>query len=736
MAFDCEYTDRGSENELLSYQLAWATIDGGYYERIWYPPTPTYRPSFEEILELVHPTLPQGQRAPRICAIAHNGLAELAHLRLSDPPLASNERGNNRMRFIGKNPTTFRPLELQLAEGPVRVDFRDTMLLAAAGQKSLKQLASQNVVHSKIDLRDEIRPEHAALGAAIERMDLLLELDPELYERYALGDAQATLEYYLRFMATATELFGLTTPPLTAVGMGQAAYLRATPANKSPLGARRAYGGDGSETRPIPDREHSENLATSCYHGGMNTAFRYGFAGGPGRLVLDVDMAGAYATAMASEDEIRWAGGKPSLDLEELLAADYAFACVDFSFPEDTWNPCLPVAGESMGLIYPLNGVSHCAGPELRLAKVKGARMRVIQGYLYPSAGRPAFAEWMRKCTQLRAEAKARGDEFAQLLYKLVMNGLYGKTAQGLTNKRTAQVEAGQPREPIPKGKVTCPQYAAHCTSLVRAALCEAIDYFQGMGWTVQSATTDGLMVEVPKFEIKAGALPKPPGKLEHDFLEEICPKALKGLRGGAWDAMRLGRKRLGASNLLTLKTWGSEALTVKTRVNAIWGPEGARACAWVGWKGELRPDRSKADLQAKDLLHWFPAAEAMKQDQIRFPGIKEVYEGADYRPKGFRMTLNLDPDYKRQVSPKTGNTRPWGTMGECVVARDYAGWLRKDLRKHPFERAAPSKVAQGVHMPKQGGSKRACGGGNGATGGDVGTEQGLLWPENPKARP
>ena len=44
---------------------------------------------------------------------------------------------------------------------------------------------------------------------AIERMDLLLRDDPELFERYALRDAEVAAHYYMRIRQTLRSKFGV-----------------------------------------------------------------------------------------------------------------------------------------------------------------------------------------------------------------------------------------------------------------------------------------------------------------------------------------------------------------------------------------------------------------------------------------------------------------------------------------------------------------------------------------------
>jgi hypothetical protein len=55
-------------------------------------------------------------------------------------------------------------------------------------------------------------------------------------------------------------------------------------------------------------------------------------------------------------------------DVESFLPTTLGYACVDFKFPKGTRYPTLPVRTDN-GLVFPLEGTSSCAAPEIYLAK-------------------------------------------------------------------------------------------------------------------------------------------------------------------------------------------------------------------------------------------------------------------------------------------------------------------------------------------------------------------------------
>ena len=87
----------------------------------------------------------------------------------------------------------------------------------------------------------------------------------------------------------------------------------------------------------------------------MNTIYHVGYS--PlGREVLDVDLAGAYTTALAAIGWPDWATSRYTKSLDDLAVVDEAmtFAQVKFRFPTETKFPCLPIRSKNQhGLIYP-----------------------------------------------------------------------------------------------------------------------------------------------------------------------------------------------------------------------------------------------------------------------------------------------------------------------------------------------------------------------------------------------
>lgn len=114
--------------------------------------------------------------------------------------------------------------------------------------------------------------------------------------------------------------------------------------------------------------------------------------------------------------------------------ATLGYARIEFTFPQGTRFPCLPVrSGSSM--IFPLAGETYCCAPEIYLANQMGAELRIKRGVIVPDdkSVRPFHAFVQFAADKRKGYAKGT---LENLMWKELANSLYGKTAQGLRNRR------------------------------------------------------------------------------------------------------------------------------------------------------------------------------------------------------------------------------------------------------------------------------------------------------------
>lgn len=281
--------------------------------------------------------------------------------------------------------------------------------------------------------------------------------------------------------------------------------------------------------------KQSIDLAIRSYAGGRNTSTYVGKYTG---LLLDIDLSSAYSTILnlIRNLDFKSCGGIEKFR-EELQKYDgtvlpIAMAEVEFSFPKGCEYPSLAVKTND-GLFYVYNGRTTATLPEIHLAIQQGAKIRFIDAIVMSIDTRPLkklknlqytssgpdftlkdyqyqFKEFCGKFDNFifrrfltdkilaRTKAKKNGNELLQQLLKNYVNGLYGKTAQGLNKKSTYVVGKGTSK-PLPASMITSPYIASMVTGVVRAALSCIMDAISKLdGYKLISATTDGVLYSVP----------------------------------------------------------------------------------------------------------------------------------------------------------------------------------------------------------------------------------------------
>jgi len=185
-----------------------------------------------------------------------------------------------------------------------------------------------------------------------------------------------------------------------------------------------------------------------------------------------------------------------------------AIAEVIFKFPENTLHPCLCVKDPKYGLISPLEGRTVSTIAEIHLAIYMGAEITYIEAFVVEATNDLLFMTHVKFLIDKRDKAKKDKDKLLDQLYKLYVNTLYGKTAQGINPKNSFNIRDCGTKE-LGKSAVTQPFIASMITGTLRAglsALIVATDELnaEGHDYLVISATTDGMLYRVTsKSDIK-----------------------------------------------------------------------------------------------------------------------------------------------------------------------------------------------------------------------------------------
>ena len=556
--------------------------------------------------------------------------------------------------------TIMKPLVLHILtdQGTARVSVRlvDTMLIAPNGS-SLASLGAALGV-PKVDLPD---------GHSKERMDVFKQERPEEFARYALIDAEIAARWTARVISLARTEMGVSRPFPTlgslGVAMIEGEIARLGIDVNAFFGREKRLRGSPS---PLPILVGKLEFAAQCFHGGRSEAFAVGFSP-PGREVFDLDLCGAYTTAMALIRVPNWATARYTNSLSELATIDaLAFARVRFSFPNGTRLPSLPVrASSGRGLVYPRTGSSWCTGPELIVALNLGAAVEVLQGLrvdYVPNSPRP-FEQFTRKISRIRKEAKSRGDTVLNRLAKEVGNSAYGKIAQAVASQRSIpddvdtrrvfDVETDTMRDLGPS-RISQPMLAAFITGAVRAAVSEALARIHPDHW-IGSATTDGILSTAAVETVDQS------GPIARSFVEarmRISPEDPK-----LWELKHR------EDRVFVLKTRGTVSNSLHKEKPLL-----AKAGVRLGEKFDLFADEVKAFRQLVRDRTYETRIERKSLISLRAQHLTD----ADLVSVIRRVRVNLDYDFKRKLADVrddegllTAQTEPWETIADFEKARD-----------------------------------------------------------------
>ena len=679
VGFDSEwtYTKKG-ENRILSYQFVVLNADTRAISETFREPTgPTRRHRISlgyglsialnmARTEGVIPFAPS-----RLIVAAHFARADITTLRDFDGM-------KRRLTAVRKTyATTGIPLTLKLAtpEGPLRCNVRlvDTALLTAANTK-LEKLGAD------LGLPKIVLP----AGYAKDRMDLFLDERRDEFVNYAMTDARIAALWTARIF----DILGSLGVERSVATLGAASVhlARQELANQDVdfhafLGLEKRRRGKPS---PMACLVSLWPFAAQCYHGGKNIAFALGLSP-EGRELVDVDLKSAYTTALALIRVPDWNTARQSTEVTDLAVVEDAmtFAYVKFAFPAQTGVPSLPVrTSKGRGLVYPLEGESWCTGPEIAVALHQGARIEALSGWRVEWQVSPTlrpFEGFTRRINEIRAGAKQARDLVLDKTAKEIGNSLYGKIAQAVASqrvipddivfRRTFDTKLGKSGILGPSA-ISQPMFAAYCTGLVRAGLCEALSRLSPTAW-LASATTDGFL-----------------------FAGDIGDIDVSGPVARAFTAARL---RITPDNgeIWEEKHRVPRALVMKTRGTFTVAPpdwRGDAVCAQAGYRLTDADAAWLTDLErsVRWIEHYRHRDYSTRFENPSLTPLRDQHnKGLDLQPVERLTRWNADFDLKRRLINVrdvdgliAADTVPWRTVEEFEGARDGLENWRKSQRR------------------------------------------------------
>ena len=403
------------------------------------------------------------------------------------------------------------PVQVAFADGQdpldVKIDVRDTMQFAPKGSKSLAKLGDLIGV-SKLTLAEN--PEEELL---LKRtMKNVRAYDWELFRPYAIRDAEVCAKYFARVVRQVQTVTGNSKIPIALSTVGMNLLLQDWAERKidrdAVLGREQVQEITYSKklgrfittiSRPYVETiAHFEQLATYCYHGGRNEQMWFGPSFKDNWV--DYDLASAYPTAMAMIGMPNWDAAYTTNNLIDFCVPNLGFAYVEFEFPESVRYPTLPVRSRN-GIIFPLMGRTFCCSPEIQLAQTLGCKTRIIHGLVIPiDPAEMPFLPFIKASIDKRLRARAAKSKIEEEFWKEATNSCYGKTAQGLREKRAFDLR-DQKSKPTKQSQITNAFYAATITSIVRAVMGEMMNAIPE-DRIVFCVTTDGFITNATDQEI------------------------------------------------------------------------------------------------------------------------------------------------------------------------------------------------------------------------------------------
>ena len=407
----------------------------------------------------------------------------------------------------------------------------------------------------------------------------------------------------------------------------------------------------------LPHVRYNEAFATDCYHGGRNEQFWFG----PGFADKwsDYDLSSAYPTAMSLIGMPDWNGTYQTLNIDEFTSETLGFASVEFEFPKDCRFPTLPVRTAN-GLIFPLKGKTECAAPEIYLAKAVGAKLTITHGVIVPTdKSQRVFEGFIKECIERRNKAGSK--TLQGLFWKEISNSTYGKTAQGLRERRVYDLRDRQTKM-LPPSRITNAYFAAYITSFVRAVLGEIMNSIPP-DKTVFSCTTDGFLSTINDVE------------------------SVEATKGHLCDLYRQQREILsGSSQVLEIKHQVKTPLGWRTRGQATLdtGDFGETHPNVLLAKGGIwtPPEFEEKEDQNDEIINYFFDRTTESEIDIKgSTGLREMIEyGADLVEKVVTKRLNMEYDWKRRpLGIKQSlkydhiafSTEPWSTAEQFAMMRE-----------------------------------------------------------------
>ncbi len=399
--------------------------------------------------------------------------------------------------------------------------------------------------------------------------------NPDEFKKYALRDSEITIEFYVKYMEFLASC-GLAVNIRTIGGCYEKSL--AMLLNKSDRRRNLGYG-----RKPIVKkgklagyRLDTSKLAMElerCYYGGRNEVY---VVGEFEKEVYDYDLRSAYATFLSLIPEwdlsksLRFKSAKGLYEYIKTNPLAVGYVDLDFQFRNDVRYPSIPIKTPN-GLVFLRSGTSCISLQEFLVSFPYLNRVKINSCTVYhPTKSSSIISEFTTHLRNLRLQMKRDGNKFGSEILKLIVNSGYGKTSQGLSDKKSIDLENSTRNKIIMTkrqfSRITNPLIASFITGCCRAVIAEYLYHFDEKATNVCSVTTDGLVVS---------------GRLDEDEF------------GGVGILSRYISDKIGEP-IIELKHCGKRYLGIKTRAQALLGDNPQVALTGISTKGMTQKEKGE----------------------------------------------------------------------------------------------------------------------------------------------
>jgi hypothetical protein len=253
------------------------------------------------------------------------------------------------------------------------------------------------------------------------------------------------------------------------------------------------------EDVPLPMRAAFSDFIIKTAHGGRGECMYVGPT--PVGTFNDIDANSAYTTWLSMLGLPDYNAVRVCLDPEEYRGHKLGFALLKIIHcPDTVRSPAFPMEGSGQNLIFAKYGLSYCTAAEIEVAMNLGYKVEILHGVIIPWLDENCrfllpFVEGIRD-----ERSKYPKGSFDNDYIKLVGNGLFGKTGQGLREKRV--FDAGEMKSvELEESGITNEIFFSFVTGGMRALMAELMNSIP-LHRRIVSCTTDGFLTDATLDEV------------------------------------------------------------------------------------------------------------------------------------------------------------------------------------------------------------------------------------------